>query len=1133
MADHDGRSADAEPDPPDPGRAPLLIVGIGASAGGLEACQTFLKHLPPDSGMAFVLVQHLLPKRPSMLAELLARHTKMAVSEAKDGAPLERDHLYVVPPNASLTVEGGRLRVRVPMAAHERQTVIDRFFIALAEDQGSNAVCIILSGAGHEGTVGVKAVKEHGGLTIAQDTASAAHPSMPRSAADAGFVDLVLEVARMPQALLSYAANLRRIDALGRAAPSAGSHLGRIHELLRKHRKHPFHEYKESTVLRRIQRRMQVLQLADIAAYVERLEADRGELDQLFRDLLIGVTRFFRDPAAFHVLARKVMPALVTGKGAGDRIRVWVPGCASGEEAYSIGILLLEQLPPRSSPPQLQIFATDIDEAALAVARTGAYPAAALAEMPRQLVERFFVPENGLYRVAKRLRETCMFSAQNVIADPPFSRLDLISCRNLLLYFAPQLQSRIVPLFHYALREDGFLFLGTAENVGRHGRLFAPVDRKQRIYRAQIARTVPRPTFPADTFARRTPPLRRIRAPEPPPAQWAHAVVLQRHAPPYLVVDEHFDAIEFSAGLAPFLDPVDGAARLNVFGLVHEQLRTDLRTALQKAKSSRARATQAAVRLEREGGDHVVDLVVEPRVTDDGEVGPFVVIIKEHPVAVDAGRPARPDAVDQATVEQLEHELRATRERLEATVEQLETSNEELASSNEELLSMNEELQSSNEELEASQEELQSLNEELETINAQLAEKYEELDRAQDDLVNLLDATLFLDAELRIKRFTPGLAEVIALQAGDEGRFLGDFALKFEHPALLGDVRRVIRDGAGQQVEVTRRNDGRVFLLRITPYHNAQDRIEGAVLSFVDISQVKEVERQLRIYQRRAEVAIAATGGGLYEHSVPPGSDGYYNDRWADILGYDAAELPEARGFLDWLFARIHPEDRDGPQRAYEAFTRGALDRYEMRVRLRHKGGHWVWVHGVAQPLEHDAAGRVTRIAGLMFDVTQERAASDQLRRAAGRLGLVLEASGMGIWESDLERGATLWDERMYRLLGLDAAATQPGLEAFLAAVDPADRDRLRRLIAAALASGERFRAEFRVVPAAGRRRLGLHGQAQRDEAGRIVGMVAVGFLRPDAPEAAGDAPAPTARAPRRPAAAERGRRGGAEQLAD
>ncbi len=451
--------------------------------------------------MAFILVQHLLAKRPSMLVELLTRHTGMPVSEAEDGAPIERDRFYVIPPNASLTVEGGRLRVRVPLAAHERQTVIDRFFTSLAEDQGPNAVCIILSGAGHEGTAGVKAVKEHGGLTMAQNVESAAHPSMPGSAAAAGYVDLVLEVAKMPQALISYAANLRRINGLGQDAPieiGAATHLGRIHELLRKHKKHNFSEYKENTVLRRVQRRMQILQLADAATYVERLEADPHEIDQLFNDLLIGVTRFFRDPEAFLALTRKVIPALLESKGPADRIRVWVPGCASGEEAYSIGLLLLEQLHGQAQPQQVQIFATDIDEAALALARAGVYPATALAEMPRRLVERFFVQEKDHYRVSKRLREICMFAVQNVIADPPFSRLDLISCRNLLIYLAPQLQNRVVPLFHYALREDGFLFLGSAENVGRHSRLFGPVDRKQRIYRSRLARSGPRATFPAD-----------------------------------------------------------------------------------------------------------------------------------------------------------------------------------------------------------------------------------------------------------------------------------------------------------------------------------------------------------------------------------------------------------------------------------------------------------------------------------------------------------------------------------------------------------------------------------------------------------------------------------------------------------
>ncbi len=587
--------------------------------------------------------------------------------------------------------------------------------------------------------------------------------------------------------------------------------------------------------------------------------------------------------------------------------------------------------------------------------------------------------------------------------------------------------------------------------------------------------------------------------------------MLQRYAPPYLVVDEQFDVIEFSTGLSPFLDPAGGAASLNVFGLVHEQLRMDLRTALNKAKSSRAAVTQAAVDVEHDGRHHVVDVVVEPRVTGDREVGQLVVILKERPAAADAGRP-RQGASEQAAVSRLEQELTATRERLETTVEQLETSNEELASSNEELLSMNEELQSSNEELEASQEELQSLNEELETINAQLAEKVEELDHAQDDLVNLLDATLFLDAELRIKRFTPGLADVIALQPGDEGRFLGDFALKFEHPGLLGEVAKVIRDGIGQRVEITRREDGHVFLLRITPYRTAPETIEGAVLSFVDISQIKVVERQLRTYQRRAEVAIAASGAGLYEHSVPPGADTDYNDRWAQLLGLAPADLPDPRDFLDWLFERIHPEDRASMERAYDAFDRGGTDRYDVQVRLRHQDGHWVWVRGVAQLMERDRGGRVTRIAGLMFDVSKERDASDALAETAERLRMALDAGGIGIWDFDLERGTAVWDEHTYALLGLERAETRPGLERFLAAVHPQDRGELQRMIEAAIASGERYSAEFRVMLPDGHvRRLGLRGRVQRDPAGRAVGMTGVSFARPDRPVAtAGDVPART-----------------------
>ncbi len=706
----------------------------------------------------------------------------------------------------------------------------------------------------------------HGGLTMAQNVETAAHASMPGSAAAAGFVDLVLDVDKMPQALMNYGANLNRINGGQPIQANSADQFARIYELLHEHQGHDFSKYKQNTFARRVQRRMQVLQLADVGAYVERLEGDGNELNHLFRDLLIGVTRFFRDPAAFEALARDVIPALVEDKIAGERIRVWVPGCGSGEEAYSIGILLLEELQKRQHPLEAQIFATDINESALTSARSGLYPAAALADVPRERIERFFVRENGLYRVAKSLRAMCMFALQSVVADPPFSRLDLISCRNLLIYLGPELQARLLPMFHYALREDGFLFLGSAETVGRHSRLFSPVDRKYRIFRRRIARLATRPTFPADAFTRRTRELRQppeARA-EPSPAQWAEGVVLQHYAPAYFVIDEHFDVIQFSAQLWPFLDPVAGSATLNVFGLIHPELRMDLRAALQKARKDRASVTQEAIRLHHDGERRLVDLVVEPRETPNGEFGLYLVILRERSAGIESSQASDATAVSEASVEQLEYELGATRERLQTSIEQLETLNEELSSSNEELLTTNEELQSSNEELEASQEELQSLNEELETVNSELRDKLDELDRTNNDLLNLFEntaiATLFLDLELRIKRFTPGLVDVIAVQQGDEGRLVGDFALRFEYPGLLDDVRSAIRDGTTQEVEIVRREDGRVFMLRIAPYRTPEQTIEGAVLTFVDISPMKEAEKELQTYRKRAEVAIAACG---------------------------------------------------------------------------------------------------------------------------------------------------------------------------------------------------------------------------------------------------------------------------------
>ena len=1112
--------------------SPLLTVGIGASAGGLEAYQTFFKSMPPNSGMAFVIVQHLFPRKPSMLAELLARRTAMPVQEAKDGLRIEPDHVYIIPPNASLGVERGRLRVIVPLAPERRQTVIDDFFGSLAADQGANAVCIILSGAGHEGTLGVKAVKEHGGLTMAQNVATAAHASMPRSAAAAGFVDQVLDVDKMPQALLDYAANLRRINGHGGARPiqaSLSDHLRRIHALLRDQRGHDFSRYKENTVLRRVQRRMQVLHLADVGSYVERLAADLAETDHLFRDLLVGVTRFFRDPAAFEALGQHVIKPLVASRPAGERIRVWVPGCGSGEEPYSIAILFLEAFAELEQPPELQIFGTDLDEAALAAARAGVYSSAALAEMPSSRLKRFFLPDEGLYRVTKGLRATCMFAIQNVVSDPPFSRLDLISCRNLLIYFRSDLQERLLPLFHYALREEGALFLGSAETIGRHGgRLFTPIDRKQRIFRRRVARAPTRPSFPADSLTR---PGRDARGlpetrPEPSPSQWAEGVMFSHFTPAFVVIDEHFEVIRFSAQLAPFLDPTAGNATLNVFSLIHRDLRMELRAALQKARNDRSEVRQEGIRLRRESGESsLIDLIVEPRVVADREsVDFFLVIFREGATGLARSQSGDSVVPDDARAAQLEYELGATRERLHTSIEQLETLNEELASSNEELLSSNEELQSSNEELEASHEELQSLNEELETVNNELRDKVDELDRAHNDLLNLFDstaiATVFLDPDLRIKRFTPALTEVIAVRPGDEGRLVGDFALKFEYARLLDDVRAAVGGGAIQEVEVTRSEDGRIYLLRIAPYVTTERTIEGAVLTFVDISRVKEVEQQLRTYRNRSEIAIAASRGGLYEHAVPPGPDTYYSERWIQLLGYAGNELPEPRAFRDWLSLHAHPDDRVAFVDAYERLVRGEVVDNSLQIRLHHKDGHWVWVRYACQPIERDADGHPVRVAGLMFDTSTEHGAADELRQALRHLHLALDAGGMGMWEWDVASHGVVWDEQIFALLGLDPALTRPSPEAFLDALHPDERDELWQTIDRLRTDGEPYNRAFRIVrPDGGIRWLRGLGNAERDATGRPVRLIGVlldaseGRRRVAAPERSPrPRPPPTAR---------------------
>ncbi len=831
------------------------VVGIGASAGGISALETMIPVLTPGTGLAYVVVQHLDPDHESVLTSLLGRVAKIPVVDIEDRAIIQADHIYVMPRNTSLTIAGNRLQLKAPVEQRGQRTPIDGFFVSLAMARGENAAGVILSGTGSDGTIGLRAIKEHGGLTVAQDHAE--YDGMMRSAVRSGTVDFVLPLEQIPSKLVDYFRHLTDVD--GRKGPDgvrheATDHLAQICALLRTRTGHDFSGYKDKTVARRVQRRMQVLQIDEVPDFIERLRKDPQELDALLQDLLIGVTNFFRDPQAFEVLEREVIPKLFEGKGPEDSIRIWVPGCSTGEEAYSIAILLREHMPKEQSAPKLQIFASDIDEQSLQIARIGRYPSTIAKDVPPARLERYFVREDGTYRIASDLREICLFSSHNLLRDAPFSKLDLIACRNLLIYLTPELQNRLIPLFHYALNDSGYLFLGMSENVTRHSRLFATVDKPHRIFRRrpQMERRLPEFPLTAPEGNRRLPQAMLRSAAEHEPLQTlAERQLLDRYSPAYVVVNGDGELLHGSGRTGKYLELPSGAPRMDIYSMARPGLRPDLRAGVHKAASTGQVAVQRNVTVGTNGGRQAIDLIIHPIRSAAMPDSMYMVVFQDiggiKPTEAEGTETA--EELENANLQQLEVELRATRERLQTTTEELESSNEELKSGNEELSSMNEELQSANEELETSKEELQSINEELQTVNAELNSRVEELSRANSDIANLLEstqiATVFLDRNLAIKSFTPAAKDVFRLVESDTGRPITHVRARFRSDTVQEDAERVLRSLATieRQVESTY-NDQR-YVMRMMPYRTVDNVIGGVVITFVDVSRITAAEARI------------------------------------------------------------------------------------------------------------------------------------------------------------------------------------------------------------------------------------------------------------------------------------------------
>ena len=840
-----------------------LVVGIGASAGGIPALEGFFRQLPDDSGMVFIIVTHLSPDRRSLLHEVIGRYTSTPVHVAEDGAEIHANNVYIMPEGKILTLHGRRLRLRADDPVHRERKPIDVLFASLAENEGENAVGIVMSGGDGDGTLGIKAIKERGGITMAQtsDGSGPRNPEMPHSAMASGLIDFADPVERMPQRLLQLRNGNDALDILADGEQDR-HRLGEaeqvqadIARLLRSHTGHDFSGYKSKTFMRRVARRMKVVQLDTIEAYETRLKDDSAEVIALFRDLLINVTNFFRDTDAFAALKAQVIPQLFAGRGADETIRLWVPGCATGEEVYSLGILMREQMDGLEIVPKVQIFATDIDDEALSAARAGRYPDALLADIAPERLKRFFRRDGASLVVSKEVREMCIFSPHSVIADPPFSRMDLVSCRNLLIYLGSELQGRVIPIFHYALKPGGFLFLGTSEGVSRHSDLFTPLDKQHRIFQSRDhggPRRLPIALDPSAPRGRQDLAERSTDAAGVQLRQRVEMRVLDRHAPAHVAITHDGEILYFSSNTSRYLEMPRGAPNRQIFDLARRDLRADLRAALRQAMETGRPAGRQVLMLEHgsETGS-MVGLTIEPLDRSDGSEGLFLVLftpLGEWRQPVEAGS-FEAGAIE--TEAALERELRDLRERLQSTVEEYETALEELKSSNEELVSVNEEAQSTNEELEASREEMQSLNEELSTINGELATSVEHLDRTNTDLRNLYAATqiatVFLDRDLVIRNFTPAAGLFFNIRETDVGRPLTDLAGALLYPEIEVQVREVFRTNEGIERRLTPDDDGQHFLVRLVPYRNRDDAVGGVVVTLVDISSLAQAEAQQKV----------------------------------------------------------------------------------------------------------------------------------------------------------------------------------------------------------------------------------------------------------------------------------------------
>ena len=920
----------------------FLKVGIGASAGGLDAFKRFFENIAHDTGMAFIVVQHLDPTHKSMLSELLRNYTKMQVQEVLDNTKVMPNTVYTIPPNKEMGILNGTLKLMDPVQARGHRRAIDYFMKSLASDQKEKAVGIIFSGTGSEGAIGLKAIKGEGGLSIVQNPETAKYDGMPRSVLAANAADIMLDAEDMPQHLVNYMKR-RKIAPIPTQKENAPqqSILDKIFMVLRDRTGNNFSYYKMSTIKRRIDKRMAINQIVKLDTYLKYLQNNAEEVDLLFNELLIGVTSFFRNEDAMEALRTKVIPKILEGKKSGDYIRIWVPGCSTGEEAYTIAILLDEALRKQKKKINLQIFASDLDSAAIDFARLGVYPDSIGGDLSEKRLHAYFNRKKSFYIVKKELRDKVIFAVQNLIADPPFSKLDLISCRNLLIYLNSDAQKIVFPIFHYSLNPDGYLFLGTSETIGHFSNLFSAKDRKHKIFirKSGIAAQRLRVDFTrtdldhliADksksTNLDKTSPIKL--------ADLTEKTLLRNYAPSCVVVDDKNNALYFYGDTGKFLQPTAGEPSFNVLDMARMGLRASLRIALNKSRKSKIETNIADVTVKTNGAYETINLRVKPITPTETSEQVLMVIFEEIPASEKkALKPKMIVKEDKTEIIELEHELASTKEYLRTTIEELEISNEELKSANEELQSANEELQSTNEELETSKEELQSVNEEMITVNSELQNKIFELAHAHDDMENLLASTeigtIFLGSNLEIRRFTPAISKVINLIQTDIGRSIGDLSSNLINKSLTQEARTVLKTLIAKKMVVQTANK-KWYHLQITPYRTTDNVIDGVVMTFVDISEEKGLESNLAKSNEHLTLALETLTAVPFTCKYKDSKNIefiFVGNSVEKVMGFSSERFSSSP---DFWFKRIHREDKKSVLEHFENLENNGIKNFDFR----------------------------------------------------------------------------------------------------------------------------------------------------------------------------------------------------------